>query len=244
MAIITFALQLSGCHCYGEGQFDYRVGYPYVACIRSASQTFAIYCLVLLYMALKQQPHESDGYHMFVGIRPIPKFLCIKGVVFFTYWQSILIAGLVYLDVIKPTQTWTSDNIAVGLQDILICIEMLIAAIAHCYAFKVADFRESGYSPLIPPHKVLFDVANVTDIMHDASNTIFQKQQLQLLMHDSDDDNEEDNGDVKNAASANEQPNNLNPGDNDDDESSKSSWRRKVKRSPVLEFDLNHDDAL
>ena len=75
---------------------------------------------------------------------------CIKGVVFFTYWQSVMLAGLVYLGVIKATDTWTSDNIAAGTQDILICIEMFAAAIAHCYAFKVEDFTESGYEPLIP----------------------------------------------------------------------------------------------
>ena len=176
MAIITFILHISHCHCYGEGEFNYKVGYPYICFIRSLSQTWAIYCLVLFYLALKKQPIESDGYQLFNTIRPIPKFLCIKGVVFFTYWQSVIIAGLVYLNLLKPTETWTTNNIAVGLQDILICIEMFFAAIAHVYAFKVDDFRESGYTPLVPPHKVLFDVANVTDLVKDASQHMFTKR--------------------------------------------------------------------
>jgi len=193
MAIITFILHISHCHCYGEGEFSYKVGYPYIAFIRSLSQTWAIYCLVLFYLALKKQPLESDGYQLFTTIRPIPKFLCIKGVVFFTYWQSVIIAGLVYLNWIKPTATWSTNSIAVGLQDILICIEMFFAAIAHCYAFKVDDFKESGYTPLVPPHKVLFDVANVTDLVKDASQHMFKgrkghRSKASLINDDDDDD--------------------------------------------------------
>eukprot|EP01083_Nonionella_stella_P031391 85967_1 len=204
MAIITFILHISHCHCYGEGEFSYKVGYPYIAFIRSASQTWAIYCLVLFYLALKKQPAESEGYQLFITIRPIPKFLCIKGVVFFTYWQSVMLAGLVYLNVIKPTETWSVDSIATGLQDILICIEMFFAAIAHCYAFKVDDFIESGYSPLVPPHKVLFDVANVTDIMVDASQHIFRDRVSASLLHNDEDHGDADIGNNASQLSANE----------------------------------------
>merc|ERR1712154_638164 len=136
-----------------------------------------MYCLILFYLALKKQPMETDGYSLFVTMRPIPKFLCIKGVVFFTYWQSVIIAGLVYLDIIQATTYWTQDNIAIGLQEILICFEMFIAAIAHMYAFKAGDFTESGQNPLIPAHRVIFDVANFTDIASDASKHMFGKKE-------------------------------------------------------------------
>merc|ERR1712129_450889 len=135
---------------------------------------YAMYCLVLFYLALKKQPIGTEGYTLFAAMRPIPKFICIKGVVFFTYWQSVIIAGLVYLNVIKSTTYWTSTNIAVGLQDTLICFEMFVAAIAHIYAFKANDFSAgSGQNPLIPAHKVIFDVANFTDIASDASKHMF-----------------------------------------------------------------------
>ena len=159
-------------HVYKEGTFRYDAGYPYIAFIISVSQTWAIYCLVLFYFGLKKLSHDSPGYQLFSQIRPIPKFLCIKGVVFFTYWQSVAIAFAVYFRLIKPTEHWTSNNIATGLQDTIICIEMFIAAIAHIFAFKVSDFAEAGYSPLVPPHKVLFDVANVSDIVNDAQEVL------------------------------------------------------------------------
>lgn len=52
---------------------------------------------------------------------------------------------------------------------------MLFASVAHIYAFKVNDFKESGYTPLVAPHKVMFDVANVTDLMSDARDVLSTK---------------------------------------------------------------------
>eukprot|EP01084_Bolivina_argentea_P229423 387220_1 len=220
-AIITFILHISNCHCYGEGEFNYKVGYPYITFIRSVSQTWAIYCLVLFYLALKKCPKGSYGQRDFTRIRPIPKFMCIKGVVFLTYWQSVMLAGLVYLGVIKETNEWNVDNIATGLQDILICIEMFGAAIAHIFAFKVDDFNESKYTPLIPPHKVLFDVANVTDVLGDASTHMLKRRTNASLLHSDDDenDNENDNNNslVKNKNTINSKPTSLERDLNEDE---------------------------
>lgn len=119
--ISTFIMQLFD--VYNEGSFNYNAGYPYIIFIRSVSQTWAIYCLVLFYLALKKQPLDSEGYQLFSQIRPIPKFLCIKGVVFFTYWQSVIIAFFVYFNVIQPTDTWTSTNIATALQ---VCVFLCV----------------------------------------------------------------------------------------------------------------------
>lgn len=91
-----------------------------------------MYSLVMFYHSLK------DDLAM---IRPIPKFLCIKLVVFFTFWQSVLVAGLVHFNVLDATETYSKENVSTGLQDFIICIEMMLASIAHLYAF---------------PHKGLF----------------------------------------------------------------------------------------
>lgn len=38
---------------YGDGTFDYKVVYPYVATINTISQSVAMYCLVLFYRATR-----------------------------------------------------------------------------------------------------------------------------------------------------------------------------------------------
>ena len=72
-------------------------------------------------------------------IRPFPKFLVIKLVVFFSYWQSVAIAIMVQLDMLHETEEYTKEDVARGLQNFLICIEMFFAALAHrrVFSYKV-----------------------------------------------------------------------------------------------------------
>ena len=65
-------------HVYGEGRvFDLTRGYFYVAFISGASQTWAMYCLVIFYHATVEE---------LAPMRPLAKFLSIKAVVFFSWW--------------------------------------------------------------------------------------------------------------------------------------------------------------
>ena len=79
MLLVTF---LSLCAwvlgIYNTDSFSLASAYTYLELLQSGSQCWALYCLVLFYQASKAKLRP---------IHPLNKFICIKMVVFFTFWQ-------------------------------------------------------------------------------------------------------------------------------------------------------------
>lgn len=78
-------------------------------------------------------------------IRPRAKFLSVKIVVFFTFWQGLLLqflarqgclSGLVDLE----HDWWDEETVAFGFQNLLICIEMCVVSIFHFWIWQPHDF--------------------------------------------------------------------------------------------------------
>jgi len=134
-----FVMVLEMCDLYKEGDFTPRGGYLYICILTNLSQCWALYCLVFFYYALKNELGP---------IRPVGKFLSVKALVFFTWWQSLGISILFQMGMI-PRYTsfdndreWSAEAVAKGLQDWLICIEMFCAAIIHTFVFPHTDYLE------------------------------------------------------------------------------------------------------
>lgn len=129
--LLAVTSQLFG--VYGEGQYRLDNTYIYLLIINNLSQITATYCLAIFY----------SGYKMELsGIKPLAKFLCIKLVVFFSFFQFVLISFIV--DLYMPNEK-IPDKLTTGreIQYFLICIEMLFASIAHHYAYSYHPFIES-----------------------------------------------------------------------------------------------------
>jgi len=143
-----FVMVLEMYDLYKEGDFTPRGGYLYICILTNLSQCWALYCLVFFYYALKNELGP---------IRPVGKFLSVKALVFFTWWQSLGISILFQMGMIPHYTTfdsntmgdqidggkeWSSEDVAKGLQDWLICIEMFCAAIVHTFVFPHTDYME------------------------------------------------------------------------------------------------------
>ena len=94
MSIVNLLLDLTD--NFHEGDLSLKYGYVYIVLIRSFSQGWALYCLVLFY-------HTTAD--LLAPIRPFPKFLSIKLIVFATFWQAIAIGILEELHLL-PLNDW------------------------------------------------------------------------------------------------------------------------------------------
>ncbi|KAL7535564.1 hypothetical protein ACHAXR_006576 [Thalassiosira sp. AJA248-18] len=116
---------------YNTGVWAWDSAWMYIALSLNLSIGYALYCLVKLYYATKVDLKEWN---------PVWKFLCIKGIIFFTFWQGFLIEVLHSFGVIQDIGDWDSEHVVDGLQDFIISFEMVGFAIAHRYAFPHTDY--------------------------------------------------------------------------------------------------------
>ncbi|XP_058211034.1 uncharacterized protein LOC131323322 isoform X2 [Rhododendron vialii] len=113
--------------------------------ILNISVSLALYSLVLFYhvFAKELEPHK-----------PLAKFLCIKGIVFFCFWQGILLDILAKLGVIKSHHFWLQvDQIEESLRNTLVCVEMVFFSAAMQYAYSVEPYRDDDASSTVKDKK-------------------------------------------------------------------------------------------
>lgn len=131
-----------------------------VSHIHSVLQFWALYCLVALYHAT---------HHALEEISPLRKFVTIKMVVFFSFWQGLLLSVLGSLHLIgnREWTTYQYHDLTAGVQSMIVCIECLPAALAFAWAFPPRDYMEPGQAPgsFMANVKSMFDVRDIfTDV--------------------------------------------------------------------------------
>lgn len=123
LVVITFILYSKG--KYKDGNFSVNEGYLYITITYTISYSIALYALALFYVACRDLLRPYN---------PVPKFILIKSVVFLTYWQGVL----VFLAA-KSGFISNADE-AADLQNFVLCVEMLLAAVGHLYAFPYKEY--------------------------------------------------------------------------------------------------------
>lgn len=105
----------------------------WITIVLNVSVTLAVYALMLVYHAFEHELKDR---------RPLAKFLSIKMVVFFAFWQGAIVQILVYTKVIHENHWYSVEEIEVGIQNFLVCMEAgLLFSFAHNYAFSADEFK-------------------------------------------------------------------------------------------------------
>jgi len=116
----------------GDSPQDYRSPQFYIVIVQNISIFTAFAGLLKFYHAVDED---------LAWCRPFAKFLCIKGVVFMTFWQGL---GITVLAETTDVGGQKSEEWAASAQNFLICLEMLLFSIAHFYCFPTEEW-EPGY---------------------------------------------------------------------------------------------------
>lgn len=117
-ALIMFVSGAAG--IYGPNSFSLARLHFYVFFFSNVSQMWALYCLVMFYVALRE---ELAPYN------PVLKFVIVKAVVFFCFWQGMLLGILAYMGYIGGTADFDSAQIVEAIQELLVCVEMVIVSV-------------------------------------------------------------------------------------------------------------------
>ncbi len=117
---------------WADGPHDWKAPQFWVTLIQNLSIFTAFAGLLKFYHAVDKDLEWC---------RPFAKFLCIKGVVFMTFWQGLAITVLAETTDVGGGK---SDEWAESAQNFLICLEMLLFSIAHFYCFPVEEWQD-GY---------------------------------------------------------------------------------------------------
>lgn len=158
LAAVTMLLKSNG--AYNDGSISLSSGYFWVSFVYNLSVCLSLYCLGMFFMATHDDLEE---------FRPIPKFLCVKAVIFFSFWQGFAISVLIAMGIMSNT---TPDT-AVAIQDFLICFEMVFASVGHWYAFSHKDYTELDiHSARMPIYYATRDASGIKDIIQDSLETL------------------------------------------------------------------------
>lgn len=100
--------------------------------ILNFSVSMALYALVVFYRVFAKElaPHK-----------PLAKFLCIKGVIFFCFWQGLALKALAATGVIRSHHFWLDvEHIDEVIQNILVIVEMVFFSVMQQYAYHVFPY--------------------------------------------------------------------------------------------------------
>lgn len=111
---------------------------------KGVSCGWAMYNLIFFYYEAKMCKELRERLQL---IHPHNKFFSVKMIIFFTFFQKILIGTILkdwchLFDIfVGGPENWTAGQVAEGLQSFLLCVEMLIFAVWHVQAYPVDEFN-------------------------------------------------------------------------------------------------------
>lgn len=147
------------------------------------SMTWSLYNLALFWACLSTDLKPFD---------PWRKFLCVKLIIFASYWQSLLIEFISKTPMVRveDKELWTYYY-----QNAILCLEMVGFAIFHLQAFPwdIYSILEIPYGARLKFYYAIRDCFGYKDLKWDFEQTFFGSHYYNYRIFDPTNDNSDEN---------------------------------------------------
>jgi len=146
LAFVAVLLSLRG--YYRGDVFSFGDSHLWIAVASNVSIAVALFMLVVFYQFLATVIQRHS---------PLWKFLSIKLLVFFIFWQSLIINVGYAFNLIAPLYDgWSVARSSTTLENLLICLEMPLLSVAHLWIYSVEPYtpRQVTRSTTLAPELV------------------------------------------------------------------------------------------
>ncbi|GEQ69140.1 hypothetical protein JCM33374_g2811 [Metschnikowia sp. JCM 33374] len=167
--IICFGMLLSEClGIYNVNDMGLGSLYLWFTIVYNISVSLSLYCLAIFWKILWADLKPFN---------PVGKFLCVKLIIFASYWQGVILAILNFTGILpgnnSPDESG-APNIGVSIQNALLCVELVGFAIGHWLSFSYKPFTISR----IPNGRLEFyyafrDMIGIKDLVIDFRLTFY-----------------------------------------------------------------------
>lgn len=109
--------------------------------LKACSCGFAMYNLGLLYVNIEKCKKARDKLD---PINPENKFLCVKLIIFFTFYQKFVLNAMQswgWMHAVAVRSCVTDSQYKSTLEDLLLCVEMLVFSFWHLNAYQAKEFN-------------------------------------------------------------------------------------------------------
>ncbi|KAK4502596.1 hypothetical protein PRZ48_006022 [Zasmidium cellare] len=141
--IVSVISEAFGRYC--EASLSPEYAHIWVLAFECVSVTVAMFMVIQFYIQLKDDLSEH---------KPFLKVLSIKLVIFFSFWQTIVISFLSSgSGPLQPTKKLAYQDIKIGIPSVLLCIEMAAFSVMHIFAYpwKPYSVKHMSTDPLMAP---------------------------------------------------------------------------------------------
>jgi len=124
---------------FDGGDFSATSANLWIFIAENMSVSLALYYLLAFYQVSKRHVELSKT-------KPLWKFSSIKLLIFFAFWQTMLIKVMSAMGFIASRRTSDMDRVAVGFSDYLLIVEMAVLSVVHTFVFSASEHSFGYYS--------------------------------------------------------------------------------------------------